>query len=85
MAEALGALYSVETLLEGAVAAAKGIYDPTLPLKAKLIPVSDIALPRAYHTISIVKGRAYVFGGKVLDSNGKEVRCNCLSRLGSIG
>jgi len=76
MSEAVGALYGVETILQGAAAAAKGIYDPTLPLKAKVVPVSDITLPRVHHTVSIIKGRAYVFGGKTTDSNGNNVsRC----------
>jgi len=73
MGEAFGALYAVETLIEGTVAAAKGIYDPTLPLRAKIVPVSDITLPRSYHSVSIVKGRAYVFGGLVNDKDGSEV------------
>lgn len=64
MAEAASVLYGVETLVEGSIAIAKGIYDPTLPLKANLIPIKDVDLPRAYHSISEVKGRAYVFGGK---------------------
>ncbi|PSK42270.1 hypothetical protein B9Z65_4184 [Elsinoe australis] len=63
MAEAAGAFYAVETFVEGAVAAVKGIYDPTLPLKTDLVPVKDVDLPRYAHTVSLVKGRAYVFGG----------------------
>ena len=73
MAEAAGLFYGVETLMEGAVAAAKGIYDPTLPLKAKLVPISDVQLPRSHHTVSIVKGRVYVFGGRVTADGGQEV------------
>lgn len=71
MAEA-GILYSVEHLIEGSIAVAKGIYDPTLPLKATLIPIKDVVLPRAYHSVSEIKGRAYVFGGK---QEGEEVSC----------
>jgi len=81
MSEAIGALYGVETVLQGAAAAAKGIYDPTLPLKAKVVPVSDITLSRVHHTVSIVKGRAYVFGGKAADSNGSNVSCCYHSRF----
>ncbi|GAB7348841.1 hypothetical protein MBLNU459_g7550t1 [Dothideomycetes sp. NU459] len=72
MGELAGALYGVETLVEGAVALAKGIYDPTLPLKANLIPIKDVKLPRVYHTISVIKGRAYIFGGKEVDRDGNE-------------
>lgn len=64
MAEAAGVLYAVEHLVEGGLALAKGIYDPTLPLKATLRPITDVNLPRVHHSISEVKGRAYVFGGK---------------------
>jgi hypothetical protein len=64
MAEAAGVLYAVEHVLEGGLALAKGIYDPTLPLKATLRPINDVDLPRVYHSVSEVKGRAYVFGGK---------------------
>ncbi|KAF2157566.1 hypothetical protein K461DRAFT_289870 [Myriangium duriaei CBS 260.36] len=72
MAEAAGVFYAAETLVEGAVAAIKGIYDPTLPLKVNITPVKDISLPRHSHTVSIVKGRAYIFGGVTTDTNGSE-------------
>lgn len=62
MAEA-GILYGVETLLEGAVAVAKGLYDPTLPLKAGVRPVTDIEVRRAFGTVCVVKGRGYAFCG----------------------
>jgi hypothetical protein len=48
----------------------KGVLDPTLPLKASLKPINDVEVRRAYHTISVVKGRAYIFGGKTASSNG---------------
>ncbi|KAI5238286.1 galactose oxidase [Aureobasidium subglaciale] len=64
MAEAAGVLYAVEHLVEGGLALAKGIYDPTLPLKATIRPINDVNLPRVYHSVSEVKGRGYVFGGK---------------------
>ncbi|KAF2225530.1 hypothetical protein BDZ85DRAFT_212856, partial [Elsinoe ampelina] len=72
MAEAAGAFYAVETFVEGAIAAAKGVYDPTLPLRVDLLPVKDIDLPRYNHTVSLVKGRAYVFGGITKKDGGKE-------------
>jgi hypothetical protein len=67
MAEAAGVLYAVEHVLEGGLALAKGIYDPTLPLKATIRPIIDVDLPRVHHSVSEVKGRAYVFGGKTYD------------------
>ncbi|GAM91468.1 hypothetical protein ANO11243_095190 [Dothideomycetidae sp. 11243] len=72
MAETAGIFYAAETLVEGAVAAAKGIYDPTLPLKVTLTPVKDVSLPRHSHTVSMVKGRAYIFGGITTGANGAE-------------
>lgn len=74
MAAEGGILYGIETLVEGAVAAAKGIYDPTLPLKATLTPIDDVSLPRTHHSVAIVKGRAYLFGGKTSKDGGAEVQ-----------
>ncbi|KAI7277049.1 hypothetical protein KC335_g3 [Hortaea werneckii] len=51
---------------------AKGVYDPTLPLKATLQPIKDVEVPQAYQTISVIKGRAYAFGGKTLSKSGGE-------------
>ena len=64
MAEAAaGILYGVRTVVESAALVAKGIYDPTLPLKATLTPLTSISVPKAEHTVSVIKGRAYLFGG----------------------
>lgn len=60
-----GALYAAESLVTGAVALAKGITHPTLPLKANLTHITSVNVPRAHHTISVIKGRAYIFGGEV--------------------
>ena len=79
MGEAVaGMLYGVEKIVEGAALAVKGIYDPTLPLKATLRPLSGIDVPLAYHSVSVIKGRAYLFGGKTLsrDNIGLEVADN---------
>lgn len=73
MAEAAaGVLYGVEKVIEGATLAVKGIYDPTLPLKATLTPLTSIDVPLAYHSMSIIKGRAYLFGGKTQSKDGGE-------------
>ncbi|KAF1959512.1 hypothetical protein CC80DRAFT_514035 [Byssothecium circinans] len=61
---AASALYAAENLLSGAAALFKGIAHPTLPLKATLTHITSVPLPRSYHTISVVKGRAYIFGGE---------------------
>lgn len=73
MAEAAGVFYAIETLVEGAVAAAKGIYDPTLPLRVNLVPVKDVPLSLHSHTISLVRGRAYAFGGVAKSKDGSDV------------
>jgi hypothetical protein len=74
---AAGALYAAENLLEGAAALIKGITHPTLPIKANLTRITSAPLPRAYHTVSVVKGRAYIFGGEsetgILADNGMHV------------
>lgn len=59
-----GAIYTAESLLEGAVAFAKGITHPTLPLRASFSHITSTPLPRTGHTLSVVKGRAYIFGGE---------------------
>jgi len=63
MAEAAGALYGIETFVEGALALAKGVYDPTLPLKLSTRQVKDVPVPVAFGSLSVVGGRGYVFGG----------------------
>jgi hypothetical protein len=37
---------------------------PTLPIKANLTRITSVPLPRSHHSLSVVKGRAYVFGGE---------------------
>lgn len=62
---AAGALYAAENLLQGAAALIKGITHPTLPIKANLTRITSAPLPRSHHTVSVVKGRAYIFGGEL--------------------
>jgi len=57
-------LYALENVVEGAAALVKGITHPTLPIKANLTRISSVPLPRTQHTVSVVKGRAYIFGGE---------------------
>lgn len=61
---AAGVLYAAENLLEGALALVKGITHPTLPVIANLAHITSVPLPRSQHTVSVVKGRAYIFGGE---------------------
>ncbi|KAF2621747.1 hypothetical protein BU25DRAFT_415777 [Macroventuria anomochaeta] len=61
---AAGILYAAENVLQGAAALVKGITNPTLPIKANLTRITSVPLPRSQHTVSIVKGRAYIFGGE---------------------
>ena len=63
---AAAAAYGAETAVEGAVGAAIAIGKPTMPLKGgpwKPIP-TDKLLPRSSHSLSIVRGKAYIFGGE---------------------
>lgn len=62
---AAGILYTAENLIQGAAALVKGITHPTLPIKANLSRITSVPLARSQHTISVVKGRAYIFGGEV--------------------
>src|SRR5690242_7583968 len=61
---AAGILYAAESLVQGAAALVKGVTHPTHPIKANLTRISSVPLPRSQHTISIVKNRAYIFGGE---------------------
>lgn len=61
---AAGALYAAESFLSGAAALVKGIAHPTQPLKANLTHIASVPLPRAHHSLSVVKGRAYIYGGE---------------------
>ena len=58
--------YTAETAVEGAAGAAVAIARSTMPIKAEWSPVSlNIDLPRSSHSITVVKGRAYIFGGEI--------------------
>ncbi|KAL9129107.1 MAG: hypothetical protein Q9217_002350 [Psora testacea] len=59
------AAYGVETAVEGAVGAGVAIAKSTMPLKAswRRIP-TDALLPRSSHSLSVVKGKMYIFGGE---------------------
>ncbi|KAH7077954.1 hypothetical protein BKA63DRAFT_509355 [Paraphoma chrysanthemicola] len=61
---AAGVLYAAENILQGAAALVKGITHPTLPIKSNLTRITSVPLPRSHHTVSVVKGRAYIFGGE---------------------
>ncbi|TVY41022.1 Rho GTPase-activating protein [Lachnellula subtilissima] len=47
-----------------AAAAVKGLVQATYPLKAQWSRIDTPPLPRSSHTLSIVAGRAYIFGGE---------------------
>ncbi len=66
MEAGLAAGYAAETAVEGAVGAGIAIAKSTMPLKAgwKRIPITD-SLPRSSHSLSVIKGTAYVFGGEI--------------------
>ena len=60
------AAYTAETVLEGAVGAGVAVAKPTMPLKAAWQPiVSSVLLPRSSHSLSLVKGKLYIFGGEI--------------------
>ena len=51
----------------GATAAkiAQGLFQATQPLKARWHRIDSPPLPRSSHTLSVVAGRAYIFGGEI--------------------
>lgn len=48
-----------------AAKATQGLLQKTHPLKAKWVRVDSSPLPRSSHTLSVVAGRAYIFGGEI--------------------
>ncbi|KAF2843434.1 galactose oxidase [Patellaria atrata CBS 101060] len=64
MADIAGALSAAENLVGGAAAFVKGIIHPTQPINATFTHITSAPVPRSYHSISIIKGRAYIFGGE---------------------
>ena len=60
------AAYGAETAVEGGVGAAIAIAKATMPLKARWhrIP-TDQPLPRSSHSLSVIKSKAYIFGGEI--------------------
>ncbi len=70
METVIGAISSVDTIVEGAVALGKGILHPTLPIRVNLRRITSPSIPRTAHSLSVVKGRAYIFGG---ESSGGEI------------
>ena len=47
------------------VAAVKGMFKKTHPLKAKWTKLDAPALPRSSHSLNVIAGRAYIFGGEI--------------------
>ena len=69
MAEAAAAFYTVETAVEGAAVGAVAVSRPTVPIVIRFhklkSPSPSLAL--SSHSLSYVKGRAYIFGGDRAD------------------
>src|SRR5712675_1136822 len=42
-----------------------GLFQKTHPLKAKWQRIDSTPLPRSSHTLSVIAGRAYIFGGEI--------------------
>ena len=59
------AAYTAETAVEGGVGATIAIAKATMPLKAKWYRIpTDQTLPRSSHSLSVIKSKAYIFGGE---------------------
>ncbi|KAK4695625.1 hypothetical protein P7C71_g2155, partial [Lecanoromycetidae sp. Uapishka_2] len=63
MAE-VAAAYGVETTAEVAVGATVAIARSTMPLKAQWTRLKGPQLSRSSHSLSIIKSKAYIFGGE---------------------
>jgi Galactose oxidase, central domain len=59
------AAWAAESLVEGAAAAGIVASQPTMPVKGHWRKIhTSKALPRSSHSISVIKGKAYIFGGE---------------------
>ena len=59
------AAYGVESILEGAAAAALIVKRPTMPIQGRWRRISTgKALPRSLHSVSVIRGKVYIFGGE---------------------
>ncbi|KAL8900647.1 MAG: hypothetical protein Q9207_005593 [Kuettlingeria erythrocarpa] len=59
------AAYGLETAAEGTIGAAIAIAKSTMPLKATWRQLlAPKPLPRSSHSLSVIKGKAYIFGGE---------------------
>ncbi|MCJ1233141.1 hypothetical protein MMC14_001096 [Varicellaria rhodocarpa] len=60
------AAYGTETAAEGAIGAGIAVARSTMPVKARFHRILiDKPLPRSSHSLSVIKGRAYIFGGEI--------------------
>jgi len=68
MAEAVGALYAVETVAEGAAIGVLAVAQSTAPLHLSFrkihSPTNGHELARCGHTVNVVRGKAYIIGGE---------------------
>lgn len=80
MEAGLAAGYAAETAVEGAVGAGIAISKSTMPLKARWtrIPLTN-TLPRSSHSLSVIKGVAYVFGGEIRPREPVDNDIHCIS------
>ena len=62
------AFEAAETTVQAVAGTALAVAQPTLPLKAywtPLFPKNDVSHPRSSHSLSVVNGKAYIFGGEI--------------------
>lgn len=66
MEAGLAAGYAAETAAEGVVGAGIAVASSTMPLRGtwKRISIGD-PLPRSSHSLNVIKGMAYIFGGEI--------------------
>jgi hypothetical protein len=76
MAEAglVAAAYAAETAVEGAAVGAFAVAKSTVPLHINFykLPSPNRLLKRSSHTLTVVKGKAYIYGGDVQGQDGDD-------------
>lgn len=61
----LAAAHTAESAVKGAAVGTAAVAQPTLPIKAEWTRVAPIELPRSSHSVCVITGRAYIFGGEM--------------------
>lgn len=71
---AAAAAYGAEKVAEGGIAVAHLLSKPTLPLRARFYKLPSVStLARTGHSLNVIRGKAYIYGGDRTDGHEDQV------------